>query len=80
MTGHQSKRVNSQFAARAEEEAIVTPTKLTNQLFVRSVNASNSNAINGADESMSAATFVSVVSHDWLEFARQLLEIIIVLC
>lgn len=55
------------FTARAEEEAVVTPTKLTNQLYVRSAatsntNSNNSNAMNGGDESMNSATFVSVVS------------------
>lgn len=55
----------AQFAARAEEEAVVTPTKLTNQLYVRSAATSNNNnnaIINGGDESLNAATFVSVVS------------------
>lgn len=50
------------FAARAQEEGFGTPTKLTNQLYVRSAAASNNNAINGGDESLNAATFVSVVS------------------
>lgn len=60
--GKKFKRKNSLFAARAEEEAVVTPTKLTNQLYVRSAATSNNNAINGGDESLNAATFVSVVS------------------
>lgn len=51
--------------ARAEEEAAVTPTKLTNQLFVKSANstsaATNSNTFLDGDNSMGAATFVSVV-------------------
>lgn len=50
------------FAARAEEEGVATPTKLTNQLYVRSATANNSNTVNGGDESLNAATIVSVVS------------------
>lgn len=52
--------------ARAEEEATTTPTKLTNQLFVKSANntnnLSNGNTLLNGDDSLSAATFVSVVS------------------
>lgn len=43
--------------ARADEEAH-TPTKLTNQLFVSSSNATNSDS---GPDSLNAATFVSVV-------------------
>lgn len=55
------------FPARAEEEATSTPTKLTNQLFVKSANTannmSNTNTLLNGDDSLGAATFVSVVSH-----------------
>lgn len=61
-----NRTVPASFAARAEEEAAVTPTKLTNQLFVKSANsvsgASNSNAFLDGDNSIGAATFVSVVN------------------
>lgn len=54
-------------SARAEEEATTTPTKLTNQLFVKSANTtnnlSNTNTLLNGDDSLGAATFVSVVSH-----------------
>lgn len=53
--------------ARAEEEAISTPTKLTNQLFVKSAmntnNLTNTNSVLNGEDSLGAATFVSVVSH-----------------
>lgn len=55
------------FTARAEEEATTTPTKLTNQLFVKSANNTNNlcnaNTLLNGDNSLNAATFVSVVSH-----------------
>lgn len=62
--GKNEKKITNfhSLAARAQEEAFATPTKLTNQLYVRSAAANNNNAINGADESLNAATFVSVVS------------------
>lgn len=51
--------------ARAEEEA-TTPTKLTNQLYVKSANNTNhlcnANSLSNGDDSLNAATFVSVVS------------------
>ncbi|XP_031620014.1 band 4.1-like protein 5 [Contarinia nasturtii] len=50
--------------ARAEEEAISTPTKLTNQLFVKSAmntnNLGNTNSVLNGEDSLGAATFVSV--------------------
>lgn len=53
--------------ARAEEEASGQPTKLTNQLFVQLANNTAANNMNlNNDESMSAATFVSVVSSVYL--------------
>lgn len=52
--------------ARAEEEATSTPIKLTKQLFVKPAintnNLSNTNSLLNGEDSMSAATFVSVVS------------------
>lgn len=52
--------------ARAEEEATSTPIKLTKQLFVKPAintnNLSNTNNLLNGEDSMSAATFVSVVS------------------
>lgn len=52
--------------ARAEEEAVAAPAKLTNQLFVKSATNCNtknsSNLVNG-EETLNAATFVSVVSN-----------------
>lgn len=52
-----------QNVARAEEEASSQPTKLTNQLFIQAANTSAANNINlNNDESLSAATFISVVS------------------
>lgn len=51
--------------ARAEEEAISTPTKLTNQLFVKSAmnsnNLSNANSLLNGDD-LTARTVVAVVS------------------
>lgn len=53
--------------ARAEEEATSTPIKLTKQLFVKPAintnNLSNTNNLLNGEDSMSAATFVSVVSN-----------------
>lgn len=52
-------------SARAEEEATSTPTKLTNQLFVKSAintnNLSNTSPVLNGDDALGAATFVSVV-------------------
>lgn len=63
------------FAARAEEEATTTPTKLTNQLFVKSANntnnLSNTNPLLNGDDSLNAATFVSVVSLHTFEIIHQ---------
>lgn len=42
----------------------MTPTKLTNQLFVKSNNTTNNtNTLLNGDDSLGAATFVSVVSY-----------------
>lgn len=60
--------------ARAEEEA-TTPTKLTNQLFVKSANNTNNlcnaNSLSNGDDSLNAATFVSVVSHTRNPFSNK---------
>lgn len=57
--------------ARAEEEATSTPIKLTKQLFVKPAintnNLSNTNNLLNGEDSMSAATFVSVVSDTFQE-------------
>lgn len=65
------------FLARAEEEA-TTPTKLTNQLFIKSANntnVNNTNSVLNGEETCGAATFVSVVSTN-----RLFLNVLNLLC
>lgn len=50
------KLIDRIFTARADEEALGQPAKLTNQLFVQSANLANNNE--------DGATFVSVVSEN----------------